>query len=325
MVWHGYFPDIRPGQLYGYRVHGPYEPAAGHRFNPHKIVLDPYAKAIGRPVRWDDAMFGYRDRRSGSGTCRSTPRQCRVRAAGGGDRSAFTWGDDRPPRTPWHKTVIYEMHVKGFSKLHPGIPERSARHLRGADDRAGARAPARAGRHRGGADARASPRLRPASRRAAGCRTTGATTRCPSSRRTSAMRRRRTPDESVREFKRMVKALHSAGIEVILDVVYNHTAEGNHLGPTLSLRGVDNASLLPSRARRPALLPGLHRLRQHAEHAEPAGAAADHGQPALLGARDARRRLPLRPRERRSRASCTKWIASARSSTSSTRTRCSRR
>ena len=121
-VWHGYVPALKPGQMYGYRVHGPYDPAAGHRFNSNKIVLDPYAKSIARPVRWDDSMFGY--------------------SIGGGDLSfdtrnnaahaplatvidpAFTWGDDRPPRTPWHRTVIYEMHVKGFSKLHRQVPER---------------------------------------------------------------------------------------------------------------------------------------------------------------------------------------------------------
>ena len=108
----------------------------------------------------------------------------------------------------------------------------------------------------------------------------------------------RTPGGSVREFKMMVRALHAAGLEVILDVVYNHTGEGNQLGPTLSLRGIDNVSYYRLVAAEPALLRGLHRQRQHAEHAQPARAAADHGQPAVLGARDARRRVPLRPRER---------------------------
>jgi glycogen operon protein len=114
-VWHNYFPDVVPGQLYGYRVHGPYEPQNGHRFNPSKILLDPYAKAIGRDLKWDDALFGYKlqdpeadlsfDDRDGSAF---------APLAAVADTS-FTWGDDRPPLTPWHKTFIYELHVKGFT------------------------------------------------------------------------------------------------------------------------------------------------------------------------------------------------------------------
>ena len=120
-VWHCYLPDVFPGQLYGYRVHGPYEPAKGHRFNPNKVVLDPYAKLIGRDVRWDDSLFGYKigqddltfdDRDSAA----FAPLAAVV-------DTAFTWGDDRPPRTPWHKTLIYEVHVKGFTKRHPEVPE----------------------------------------------------------------------------------------------------------------------------------------------------------------------------------------------------------
>ena len=139
MVWHGYLPDVRPGQLYGYRVHGPYEPPAGHRFNPNKVVIDPYAKAVGRAGALGRRDVRLPDRRPARPTCPSTrattPRSRRWRRS---SIPAFTWGDDRPPRTPWHKTVIYEMHVKGFSQLHPRHPGGAARHLRSAHDRAGA-------------------------------------------------------------------------------------------------------------------------------------------------------------------------------------------
>jgi glycogen operon protein len=121
MVWHGYFPDIEPGQLYGYRVHGPYDPAKGHRFNPNKVLLDPYAKAIGRDITWDDSLFGYEvgaddlsfDKRDNAAFC----------PLGAVLETAFTWGEDRPPRTPWHKTVIYECHVRGLTMKHPDVPE----------------------------------------------------------------------------------------------------------------------------------------------------------------------------------------------------------
>jgi isoamylase len=122
LVWHGYLPDVRPGQLYGFRVHGPYEPLAGHRFNPNKVLFDPYGKAVGRTVRWSDELFGYRvgdpegdlsfDDRDSAPTA---PLAAVV-------DTAFTWGDDRPPRTPWHETIIYELHVRGFTMRHPAVP-----------------------------------------------------------------------------------------------------------------------------------------------------------------------------------------------------------
>ncbi|HVZ21907.1 MAG TPA: glycogen debranching protein GlgX [Vicinamibacterales bacterium] len=239
MVWHGYFPDVRPGQLYGYRVHGPYDPAAGHRFNPNKVLMDPYAKSVGRNVRWDDAMFGYTIGHAGgdlSFDARDSAPFCPLGAV---IDQAFTWGDDQPPRTPWHQTVIYEMHVKGFTKLHRGIPEslrgtyealttdEALAHLRSLGVTAVELMPV----HHHAYDRHLVERglsnywgyntlsfFAPDPRYAAS----------------------RIPSDIVREFKRMVRALHSAGLEVILDVVYNHTAEGNHLGPTLSLRGLDN-------------------------------------------------------------------------------------
>ena len=241
MVWHGYFPDVRPGQLYGYRVHGPYAPDAGHRYNQNKIVMDPYAKAVGRPVAWDDSMFGYRigdplgDR---SFDARDNAAYAPLAVV---IDPAFTWGDDKPPRTPWHKTVIYEMHVKGFSRLHSALPasmrgtyealttEPAIEHLQ----RLGVTAVELMPVHYHAYDRHLAER---GLSNYWGYNTLGFF--APDIRYSSNS----GADDSVREFKRMVKALHSVGLEVILDVVYNHTAEGNHLGPTLSLRGIDNAN-----------------------------------------------------------------------------------
>src|SRR5262249_55038243 len=123
-VWHVYLPDIMPGQLYGYRVHGPFEPAKGHRFNPNKVVLDPYAKAMGRDLRWSDELFGYRIGDKAADLSFDPRDNAAFAPLGAVIDPAFTWGDDRAPRTPWHKTLIYELHVKGFSKRLPGVPDR---------------------------------------------------------------------------------------------------------------------------------------------------------------------------------------------------------
>jgi isoamylase len=241
MVWHGYLPDVRPGQLYGYRVHGPFEPSAGHRFNAHKIVMDPYAKAIGRPVHWDDSMFGYRVGDATADLSVDTRDNAPHAPLAAVVDPAFTWGDDRPPRTPWHKTVIYEMHVKGFSKLHPEIPMP----LRGTYEalttepaidhlvKLGVTAVELMPVHHHSFDRHLEER---GLSNYWGYNTLSFF--APNIRYSASG----LPVESVREFKRMVKALHTAGLEVILDVVYNHTAEGNHLGPTLSLRGIDNVA-----------------------------------------------------------------------------------
>ncbi|MDQ3487666.1 MAG: glycogen debranching protein GlgX [Acidobacteriota bacterium] len=248
MVWHGYLPDVQPGQLYGYRVHGPFAPHRGHRFNPNKLLLDPYARALGRPIRWNEALFGFTFRQDDT-TLDDRDSAAYAPLAAVVD-NAFTWGDDRPPRTAWHETLIYELHVKGFSKLNPEIPEAlrgtyrglasepSIRHLKSLGVTAVELMPV----HQHADDwhlvqrglgnywgyntlAYFAPDLAFSSE---------------------------SPLDAVREFKKMVRALHAAGLEVILDVVYNHTAEGSHLGPTLSLRGIDNASyyrLLPNQAR----------------------------------------------------------------------------
>jgi glycogen operon protein len=238
-VWHAYLPDVRPGALYGYRVDGPYEPTSGHRFNHSKLLIDPYAKAVSGPIRWSDDLFGYRigdqqedlsfDSRDSAG---AMPKCLVV-------DPAFTWEDDRAPNTPWNQTVIYETHVRGMTKRHPGVPE----HLRGtylglASDPIidhllglGVTAVELMPVHHFVADrhlvdqgltnfwgynsiAFLAPHV--------GYATGGL-------------------GQQVSEFKSMVRTLHRAGLEVILDVVYNHTGEGNQLGPTLSLRGIDNS------------------------------------------------------------------------------------
>jgi len=247
MVWHGYLPEVRPGQLYGYRVYGPYAPEHGHRFNHHKLLLDPYGKQIHGAIRWSDSHFGYRlrhrqedlsfDRRDDA---MGMPKNRVI-------DSAFTWGNDAAPRIPWHETVIYEMHVKGFTMCHPEVPEE----LRGTY--AGlATAPVIEYLKRLGVT---SIELMPVHsfiddrqlverglRNYWGYNSIGFFAPEP----------RYLGTNTVREFKTMVKTLHSAGLEVILDVVYNHTAEGNHLGPTLSLKGIDNSAyyrLLPDNPR----------------------------------------------------------------------------
>ncbi len=239
MVWHGYLPGIWPGQLYGYRVDGPYDPAAGHRFNPHKIVLDPYAKAIGRAIRWCDEMYGYRIGDPEEDLTIDTRDNAFAAPLAAVIDAAFTWGDDRPPRIPWHKTIIYEVHVKGFTKLHPDVPEKmrgtyagliseaAIRHLKELGVTAVELMPV----HEHAYDHHL---VKKGLKNYWGYNTL--TYFAPETRYAMSP----TPDGSVREFKTMVRNLHAAGLEVILDVVYNHTAEGNHLGPTLSLRGIDN-------------------------------------------------------------------------------------
>ncbi|MBI1998319.1 MAG: glycogen debranching protein GlgX [Deltaproteobacteria bacterium] len=240
-IWHAYLPEARPGQLYGYRVRGPYEPRVGHRFNPAKLLMDPYAKAIAGSIQWSDALFGYAvghpdkdlsldERDSAAGLPKSVVVD-----------PAFSWGNDAPPQIPWHKTIIYELHIKGFTARHPDVPAE----LRGTY--AGlACPPVLDYLHSLGITA---VELMPVQQFVAdkhlkdrgltnywGYNTIGffAPDACYSSSGFFG--------QQVAEFKTLVKALHREGIEIILDVVYNHTGEGNHLGPTLCFRGIDNAS-----------------------------------------------------------------------------------
>jgi len=241
MVWHGYLPDVRPGQLYGYRVHGPYDPANGHRFNPAKVVMDPYAKAVGQRVRWHDSVFGYVPNGPEQDLVRDDRDDAAYAPLAAVADEAFRWGTDEHPRTSWHETLIYELHVKGFTALNPHVPaamrgtflgvasEAAIDHLVSLGVTAAELMPIHHHTNewhlvkRGLTNYWGYNTLTPFA---------------PDIRYTSS----NSPLESVREFKMMVRRLHAAGLEVILDVVYNHTAEGNHLGPTLSLRGIDNVS-----------------------------------------------------------------------------------
>ncbi len=235
-VWHVYLPDIQPGQLYGYRVHGPYEPANGHRFNPRKLLLDPYAKCIGRDVKWSEELFGYTLGHADADLSRDERDSAAFAPLAAVVNPTFDWKNAAAPDTGWQDTLIYEAHIKGLTQLHPEVPEEHrgtylglcspavTRHLK----RLGVTAVEIMPAHYHIDTRQERPNywgydtlgyLAPDPRFVAGG----------------------DPLAAVIQFKTMVRCLHAAGIEVILDVVYNHTAEGNQLGPTLSLRGVDNA------------------------------------------------------------------------------------
>ncbi len=236
-VWHCYLPEVRPGRLYGYRVYGPYDPPNGQRFNGHKLLLDPYAKAIQGPLRWSNAHFGYRVGHKLEDLSFNRTDNAAFMPKARVVESAFSWGDDRLLRTPWHDTIIYELHVKGFTYRHPLVP------------------PGLRGTYAGLGSAQVIDYLKALGITAVelmpvhafiddrhlverglrnywGYNSIGF----------FAPDARYSASGEIAEFKTMVKAFHSNGIEVILDVVYNHTAEGNQLGPTLSFRGIDNRS-----------------------------------------------------------------------------------
>ncbi|ERN41022.1 glycogen debranching enzyme GlgX [Rubidibacter lacunae KORDI 51-2] len=241
-IWHVYVPGVGPGQRYGYRVSGPFNPESGHRFNPHKLLIDPYTRAIEGDILHSDPIFGYPNKepvtdliQSVSDSAGYVPKCVVV-------DEHFDWEGDRHPQTPWHETIVYEVHVKGFTQLKPDIPP----HLRGT--------------YAGLAHPAAIAHLKSLGVTALELLPVHHFLTYPGHLATKGLRNywgydsigyfaphagysaSGTCGEQVREFKHMVKALHAAGIEVILDVVYNHTGEGGHLGPTLSLRGIDNAA-----------------------------------------------------------------------------------
>ncbi|HUY29775.1 MAG TPA: glycogen debranching protein GlgX [Acidimicrobiales bacterium] len=237
-IHHGYLSGVGPGQRYGYRVHGPWRPAHGLRCNPDKLLLDPYGKAVDGALRWRRSLFGHQPgdelRASRSDSAPAMPRSVVV-------SPFFDWGNDRPPETPWHKTTVYELHVKGMTARHPGVPEE----LRGTY--AGLGSPAVVD-HLLSLGVTA-VELQPVHQFVheqhlveRGLRNYwGYNSICylaPHADYSSAG----SLGQQVQEFKQLVRTMHSAGIEVLLDVVYNHTAEGNHLGPMLSYKGIDNAA-----------------------------------------------------------------------------------
>ncbi|MDY7013942.1 MAG: glycogen debranching protein GlgX, partial [Cyanobacteriota bacterium] len=241
-IWHGYLPDIHPGQQYGFRVHGPYTPEEGHRFNPNKLLIDPYAKAIAGDVLHGRAIFGYSWKDENEDLSFSNLDNSHLVPKGIVMDESFDWKGDRHPQNPWHKTVIYETNVKGFTKLHPVIPEK----LRGT--------------YAGLAHPAAIAHLKSLNITAVELLPVHHFIACPGFLEAKGLRNYWGYDsigyfapysgysasgdrgEQVREFKEMVRSLHAHGIEVIIDVVYNHTGEGNRMGPTLSFRGIDNAS-----------------------------------------------------------------------------------
>jgi len=239
-VWHCYLPDVRPGQYYGYRVHGPYKPDEGHRFNPAKLLIDPYAKAITGSIKWSNAVFAYR-----VGGPNEDLEPDPDNSAGRVPKSvvidnAFTWENDASPKTPWNRTVIYECHVKGMTIKHPDVPE----HLRGTFLGLAADAMLDYFKSLGVTAVELLPvhqfvidRHLPEKGLTNYWGYNSIGFFAPDVRYAT-----RGLGNQVYEFKSMVKTFHSAGIEVILDVVYNHTGEGNHLGPTLSLKGIDNVA-----------------------------------------------------------------------------------
>ena len=237
--WHGYLPNVGPGQRYGFRVHGPWKPEEGHRCNPAKLLLDPYARAIEGQARWNEAVFAYSfdnpDGPSNDIDSAAFMPKCVVTTP------YFDWGNDRHPRTQWHETIIYEVHVKGFSINHPDVPAELRGTYAGLGHpkaieyftRLGVTAIELMPVHQFIQD---SHLLERGLRNYWGYNSIGFL--APHDEYSAAGKN----GQQVQEFKQMVKALHEASIEVILDVVYNHTAEGNHLGPMLSFRGIDNVA-----------------------------------------------------------------------------------
>src|SRR5688500_1125530 len=239
LCWHGYLPNVKPGQRYGFRVHGPWDPGQGLWCNPAKLLLDPYAKAIDGGWEWNEAVFPYHfaEPETSRNDLDSAPfvPKCVV------INPFFDWGHDRQPKTPWHQTVVYEAHVKGFTRMHPGIPEElrgtyagmahpvAVKYLKSLGITAVELLPV----HQFVQDSTLADK---GLRNYWGYNSIGYL--APHNEYAASGQR----GEQVQEFKHLVKTMHQAGIEVILDVVYNHTAEGNHLGPMLSLKGIDNAA-----------------------------------------------------------------------------------
>ena len=246
-VWHGYLPDARPHTVYGFRVHGPFAPEAGHRFNPNKLLLDPYAKGLVGELAWNDAVYGYTPGAANGDLSYDTRDSARYMPKSRVVDPAFTWGRDHPPGVPWDRTILYETHARGFTMRHPAVPET----LRGTFAGLATREVVDYIKHLGVTSVELLPIhafVRDAELLGRGLtnywgyNTIGF----------FAPDARYGAVHAINEFKEMVARFHDAGLEVILDVVYNHTGEGDQRGPTLSFRGIDNASyyrLLPDQRR----------------------------------------------------------------------------
>ena len=236
LIWHGYLPRVGPGQRYGYRVHGPHDPGAGLRCNPNKLLLDPYAKAVDGTITWNEALFGYRFGDPGSYNDADSAPYAMTSVV---INPFFDWGNDRPLRIPYNETVIYEAHVKGMTMRHPKVPAA----LRGTYSGLAHPTMIRHFRQLGVTAVELMPVhqfVQDSTLDEKGLRNYWGYNTIGFFAPHNGYASFGTRGEQVLEFKAMVRALHQAGMEVILDVVYNHTAEGNHLGPTLSFRGIDN-------------------------------------------------------------------------------------
>jgi glycogen operon protein len=247
-IWHGYVPDVHPGAIYGYRVHGPYEPRSGHRFNPHKLVLDPYAQGHFDDLKWDPAVFGYQ-LESGDDTTLDERDSAPLMPKCVVVDPNFDWkGAPTRRSVPWEHTIVYELHLRGYTKLHPKVPEQWRGTYKGLSNDVieyirslGVTSVELLPVH---AFINDSLLLDKGLSNYWGYNSIGFFAPDP--------RYAHEREQTLREFKEMVARFHDAGLEVILDVVYNHTAEGNQLGPTLSFKGIDNASyyrLLPDEPR----------------------------------------------------------------------------
>jgi len=290
LVWHCYLPGAKPGLLYGYRVHGPYQPQRGHRFNPNKLLLDPYAKAAVGKLRWSDAHFGYKigaKQEDLSFDWRDSALvipKCQV------IDPSFDWRTTGLRTPPGTTPSFTNCTSRATPRCIPTFPSPCAEPTRLASApaiqhllRLGVTAVELMPVHCFADDRHLAER---GLRNYWGYNSLGFF---------MPDRRYAATDDAVREFKTMVKMLHRAGLEVILDVVYNHTAEGNHLGPTLSLRGIDNAAYYRLTQANLRFCMDYNRLRQYPQHDATTRASVDHGQPALLGAGNACRWLPFRP------------------------------
>ena len=245
-VFHGYVKGIEPGQLYGYRVHGAYDPARGYRFNASKLLVDPYAKCIARELNWDDSLFAYKVGDSEQDLSIDTRDSARFAPLCAVIDDTFNWGGDAGPKIPWHKTLIYEAHVKGLTELNRSIPEQ----LRGTYLGLCTDAMIRHFKRLGITAIELMPvhhRINDRHLEERGLSNYWGYNTLAYFAPDKRFSRSDDVTAPVNEFKSMVRALHRVGIEIILDVVYNHTAEGNHLGPTLSLKGL---IIFPITARR---------------------------------------------------------------------------
>ncbi len=280
LVWHVYLPDVVPGQIYGYRVEGPYKPAEGHRFNPHKVLLDPYAKAIGRETRWSDEMWGYKLGDAQADLSFDERDNAKFAPLAVVVDEAFTWGDDRPPRNPWNNTLIYELHVKGFTKLHPDVPEKQ----RGTYAGVGSDASIRYLKSLGVTAVELLPVHEFLDDRHLvdrklvnywGYNTLGFFAPAPRySSESGGGRCPRVQDHGPQPARGRNRGHSGRRLQPY--------GRGEPPGANPVLPRHRQRRLLSAVAGRPPLLHGFHRLRQHLSHAQSTGAAIDHGQPALL-------------------------------------------